>query len=126
LTSVAAHPGFARTDLFANGPASGANIILRTIIPVAKLILGQLAAAGALPTLMAATMPGVKGGQYFGPQGFKESKGQPGPGKTEPQAMDAGVASKLWTLSEGLTGVTFSRWLLGSREPLGTQGSCCC
>jgi NAD(P)-dependent dehydrogenase (short-subunit alcohol dehydrogenase family) len=107
LTSVAAHPGFARTDLFANGPASGANILLRTIIPIAKLIMGQSAAAGALPTLMAATMPGVKGGQYFGPQGFKEFKGRPGPGKIESQAFDAAVAAKLWNLSEGMTGVTY-------------------
>ena len=107
LTSVAAHPGFARTDLFANGPASGANIVLRSIIPVAKQIMGQSAAAGALPTLMAATMPGVKGGQYFGPQGFKEFKGRPGPGKIESQALDATVAAKLWTLSEGLTGLSF-------------------
>ena len=107
LISVAAHPGFARTDLFANGPAPEANIFFRTIIPVAKLLMGQSAAAGALPTLMAATMPGVKGGQYFGPQGFKEFKGPPGPGKIEPRALDAGVASKLWAASESLTGVTF-------------------
>ncbi|WP_158745292.1 SDR family oxidoreductase [Acidisphaera sp. L21] len=107
LTSVAAHPGFARTDLFANGPGPKANIIFRSIIPVAKLLMGQSAAAGALPTLMAATMPGVKGGQYFGPQGFKEFKGPPGPGKIEAQALDADVASKLWTASERLTGVTF-------------------
>jgi NAD(P)-dependent dehydrogenase (short-subunit alcohol dehydrogenase family) len=107
LTSVAAHPGFARTDLFANGPAPDANILLRTIIPVAKLVMGQSAAAGALPTLMAATMPGVKGGQYFGPQGFKEFKGRPGPGKIESQALDTGVASKLWSLSESLTRVSF-------------------
>jgi NAD(P)-dependent dehydrogenase (short-subunit alcohol dehydrogenase family) len=108
LTSVAAHPGFARTDLFANGPAPEANIFFRTIIPVAKLLMGQSAAAGALPTLMAATMPGVKGGQYFGPQGFKEFKGPPGPGKIEPRALDADVASKLWIVSESLTGVTFA------------------
>ncbi len=107
LTSVAAHPGFARTDLFANGPAPEANIFFRTIIPVAKLLMGQSAAAGALPTLMAATMPSVKGGEYFGPQGFKEFKGPPGPGKIEAQALDPDVASKLWTASEGLTGVTF-------------------
>jgi NAD(P)-dependent dehydrogenase (short-subunit alcohol dehydrogenase family) len=107
LASVAAHPGFARTDLFANGPAPEASIFFRTIIPVAKLLMGQSAAAGALPTLMAATMPGVKGGQYFGPQGFKEFKGPPGPGKIEPRALDAHVASKLWTESERLTGVTF-------------------
>ncbi len=107
MTSVAAHPGFARTDLFANGPAPDANIVFRTIIPVAKLLMGQSAAAGALPTLMAATMPGVKGGQYFGPQGFKEFKGPPGPGKMESQALDVGVASKLWVASEGLTDVAF-------------------
>ncbi|WP_158884393.1 SDR family oxidoreductase [Rhodanobacter sp. L36] len=107
LTSVAAHPGFARTDLFANGPAPKANIFLRTIIPVAKSLMGQSAAAGALPTLMAATMPGVKGGQYFGPQGFKEFKGPPGPGKIESQALDVSVASKLWNASEGLTGIVF-------------------
>ena len=71
--------------------------------------MGQSAAAGALPTLMAATMAGVKGGQYFGPQGSKEFKGRPGLGKIESQALDAAVAAKLWTLSEGLTGVTYSR-----------------
>jgi len=107
LTSVAAHPGFARTDLFANGPAPDANLLFRSLIPVAKLLMGQSAAAGALPTLMAATMPGVKGGQYFGPQGFKEFKGPPGPGKIEAQALDTGVASKLWSESERLTGVSF-------------------
>lgn len=107
LTSVASHPGFARTDLFANGPAPEANIFFRTIIPVAKLLMGQSAAAGALPTLMAATMPGVKGGQYFGPQGFKEFKGPPGTGKIASQALDAGVAARLWTASERLTGVSF-------------------
>ncbi len=102
LTSVAAHPGFARTDLFANGPAPDANVILRTIIPVAKLLMGQSAAAGALPTLMAATMPGVKGGQYFGPQGFKEFKGPPGPGKIEKQALDLGVSARLWKRQNSL------------------------
>src|ERR1700761_6256990 len=91
LVSVAAHPGIARTDLVANGPSVGANVVVRTAIPIAERILGHSAAAGALPTLMAATMPGVKGGQYFGPQGWLELKGPPGPGKIEKQALDAGV-----------------------------------
>ncbi len=63
--------------------------------------MGQSAAAGALPTLMAATMPGVKGGQYFGPQGFKEFKGPPGAGKIAAQALDAGVAATLWSSPSG-------------------------
>ena len=108
LTSVAAHPGLSRTDLVANGPAVGGNVFLRTGMPLVLRVLGQSAADGALPTLMAATMPGVIGGQYFGPQGFKEFKGPPGPGKIEAKALDASVAGKLWEASERLTGVAFA------------------
>jgi NAD(P)-dependent dehydrogenase (short-subunit alcohol dehydrogenase family) len=108
LTSVAAHPGFARTDLVANGPAIGANFLVTSGINMMARLIGQSAAAGALPTLMAATIPGDLGGQYFGPQGWKELKGPPGPGKIEPQALDPGVAAKLWTSSERLTRVTFN------------------
>jgi NAD(P)-dependent dehydrogenase (short-subunit alcohol dehydrogenase family) len=107
LTSVAAHPGFARTDLIANGPAGGGGLLFSVGSSVLSLFLSHSAADGALPTLMAATLPGVAGGQYFGPQGFQEMKGPPGRGKIEPQAVDAEVASKLWTASERLTGVTF-------------------
>jgi len=106
LTSVAAHPGFARTDLIANGPADG-NALFTLGSRVLATFLSHSAADGALPTLMAATMPGVTGGQYFGPQGFQEMKGPPGPGKIEPQALDARVASDLWAASERLTGVTW-------------------
>ena len=108
LTSVAAHPGLARTDLVANGPAVGGNVFLRTGMPLVLQLLGQSAADGALPTLMAATMPDVAGGQYFGPQGWREFKGPPGPAKIEPKALDAGVAAKLWDASERLTGVAFA------------------
>jgi NAD(P)-dependent dehydrogenase (short-subunit alcohol dehydrogenase family) len=63
--------------------------------------------ADRVPTLMAAAMPGVKGGRYFGPQGWMELKGPPGPGKIEPRALDIGVAAKLWEESERLTGAVF-------------------
>lgn len=104
LTSVAAHPGFARTDLIANGPAAG-NALFTLGSRVLAAFFSHSAADGALPTLMAATMPGVTGGEYFGPQGFQEMKGPPGPGKIELQAQDARVAADLWTASESLTGV---------------------
>jgi NAD(P)-dependent dehydrogenase (short-subunit alcohol dehydrogenase family) len=107
LTSVAAHPGFAKTDLVANGPALGANALVRTAIPMMVGLLGHSAAAGALPTLMAATMSGVTGGQYFGPQGWNEFKGPPGPGKIEARASDPKISAKLWTASEEMTGVAF-------------------
>jgi NAD(P)-dependent dehydrogenase (short-subunit alcohol dehydrogenase family) len=106
LTSVAAHPGFARTDLIANGPALEGGLLFRLGTSILTPFASHSAAAGALPTLMAATMPGVTGGQYFGPQGWQEMKGPPGPGKIEPQALDTAVAAKLWAASERLTGVT--------------------
>jgi len=107
LTSAAAHPGFARTDLIANGPAIGGSAFVPSVINLTVGLLGHSAAAGALPTLMAATMPGVMGGQYFGPRGWMEAKGPPGPARIEPQALDAGVATNLWASSERLTGVAF-------------------
>jgi NAD(P)-dependent dehydrogenase (short-subunit alcohol dehydrogenase family) len=107
LTSAAAHPGFARTDLIANGPAQERRALFALGSGVLAAFLSHSAADGALPTLMAATMPGVTGGQYFGPQGWQEMKGPPGPGKIEPQALDAAVASRLWAASEGLTGVAW-------------------
>ncbi|RFB88831.1 short chain dehydrogenase [Rhizobium leguminosarum bv. trifolii] len=107
LTSVAAHPGVASTDLTTNGPNVDANPLMAWLTTRAARLLGHSAADGALPQLMAATMPGVKGGQYFGPQGWKEYKGPPGLGKIEPQALDRAVAAKLWVASESLTGVSF-------------------
>ncbi|WP_404710731.1 SDR family oxidoreductase [Sphingomonas sp. MMS24-J13] len=107
LTSVAAHPGVASTDLIANGQGAGSGGLVGWISTLAVGVIGQSAAAGALPQLMAATMPGVRGGQYFGPRGWKELKGPPGPGKIEPQALDANVAARLWAASETLTGVAF-------------------
>jgi NAD(P)-dependent dehydrogenase (short-subunit alcohol dehydrogenase family) len=107
MTSVAAHPGLARTDLIANGPAVEAGGVVRWVSERAVQLMGHSAAAGALPTVMAATMRGVAGGEYFGPQGWMELRGPPGPGKIEPQALEVDVSAKLWASSERLTGVTF-------------------
>jgi len=107
LTSVAAHPGVATTDLMANGPNAGGGGIMAWVSGLAIKAIGHSAAAGARPQLMAATMPGVSGGQYFGPQGWMELKGPPGPARIAPQAQDAAVAAKLWTASEVLTGTAF-------------------
>jgi hypothetical protein len=108
ITSVAAHPGFAPTDLVANGPGQGASVVVRLGINLMVRMLGHSAADGALPTLMAATSPTVVGGQYFGPRGWMEFKGPPGLGKIEPRARDLDVAARLWEVSEGLTGATFT------------------
>lgn len=105
LTSVAAHPGYARTDLIANGP--GANTVQGRVGRLLQPWISQSAAEGALPTLFAATSPDVEPGGYYGPNGFYELKGSPGPARIMPQARDLAAAAMLWDASATLTGVSF-------------------
>jgi NAD(P)-dependent dehydrogenase (short-subunit alcohol dehydrogenase family) len=107
LMSNAAHPGFARTDLIANGP--GANSLMSQLGRFVQPLISQSAAEGALPTLFAATSPQAKAGGYYGPNGFYEMKGPPVPAKTMPQAKNAASAARLWDVSAVLTGVSFDR-----------------
>jgi len=100
--AVAAHPGFANTELVRNLPAA-----LRLLAgPVAPLI-GQKAAMGALPTLRAAKDPDVLGGQYYGPGGPGEIRGYPRLVTSSAQSYDVAIQQRLWAVSEALTGVTF-------------------
>jgi len=100
--SVAAHPGLSSTNL--SQYLSGIAKVLFT--PAAKLI-GQDGKLGAKPTLMAALDPSVKGGQYFGPDGFMESKGDPVQVKSSYKSHNLSVAQTLWHESERLTGKKF-------------------
>ena len=62
---------------------------------------------GALPTLYAACGPDVVSKDYFGPSGFLEMKGFPKKVTSNGVSHDPSMATRLWTLSEDLTGVTF-------------------
>jgi NAD(P)-dependent dehydrogenase (short-subunit alcohol dehydrogenase family) len=96
--AVAAHPGLADTELTRYSPG-----VTR---PLASLI-SQKAMMGALPTLRAATDPGVLGGQYYGPGGLFRTRGYPKLTESSRQSHDPAVQRRLWTVSEELTGVTF-------------------
>lgn len=100
--SNAAHPGWARTDLIANGP--GTKDIMGAMAAFIAPIFSHSAADGALPTLFAATSPEARAAGYYGPDGFAEMKGQPAPAKIMPQASDADVSARLWERSIELTG----------------------
>jgi NAD(P)-dependent dehydrogenase (short-subunit alcohol dehydrogenase family) len=104
--AVAAHPGWARTDLVANGPLlEGAG--RRTVVGRIAGALGQSPATGALPSLYAATAPGVAGGDYFGPRGPGEMFGPPKKVRSNRRSHDPEAATRLWQLSEEATGVRF-------------------
>jgi NAD(P)-dependent dehydrogenase (short-subunit alcohol dehydrogenase family) len=105
LISNAAHPVFARTELIPNG--RGAKGLLWNISKLLQPLMSQSAAAGALPTLYAATSPDAKRSGYYGPSGFQELKGAPAPARISAKARDTAVAARLWEVSEQLTGVAF-------------------
>lgn len=106
LMSNAAHPGYARTELMANGPGNGS---LMGLVSGLMRPLSQSAAAGALPTLFAATSPQAKPGGYYGPDGFYELKGSPAPARVMPQAQDVKAVARLWEVSAKLTKVSFDQ-----------------
>jgi NAD(P)-dependent dehydrogenase (short-subunit alcohol dehydrogenase family) len=104
LRSVAAHPGYAATNLqFAATPSR----IERVGAALLNRVYAQSPERGALPTLYAATAD-IPGGSFVGPDGFMEGRGHPVLVKATRAANDPDAARRLWQLSEELTGVRFA------------------
>nr|MBA2644396.1 short-chain dehydrogenase [Solirubrobacterales bacterium] len=103
LVSVAAHPGYAATNLQTAGPRRHEALAMRLLNP----FIAQSAEMGALPLLFAATDEDLPGGTYIGPDGRSEMRGHPRPVSPSPHAEDVDAARRLWELSETLTGVSF-------------------
>jgi len=70
-------------------------------------VLAQSPQMGALPTLFAATSPGVASGDYIGPGGLGEQRGYPKQVGMTAAARDPLNAKRLWEVSEDLTGVSY-------------------
>lgn len=106
LTSTGAHPGVSATGLVTDPNGMGANPVIRRLGPFLLPLIFQSAAAGANPTLYAATL--AEPGSYTGPQRLGESRGPIGPAKLSRYARDEELAARLWELSEERTGVGFA------------------
>jgi NAD(P)-dependent dehydrogenase (short-subunit alcohol dehydrogenase family) len=98
--ALAAHPGGSDTDLARHVP--GAELFRPLLRPLA-----QSAAMGALTTLRAATDLDAAGGQYYGPDGFMETRGHPVLVASSARSHDVALQARLWDASEALTGVTY-------------------
>jgi NAD(P)-dependent dehydrogenase (short-subunit alcohol dehydrogenase family) len=96
--SVAVHPGVSSTSLFKIPPW----------LERVKDALLMSASKGALPTLMGATDPSLKGGEYIGPAGFRQSMGFPAILSSSERSHDKQLALRLWELSEEMTSFRFS------------------
>jgi NAD(P)-dependent dehydrogenase (short-subunit alcohol dehydrogenase family) len=101
VRAVAAHPGWAATNL-----QSGFGRVGDTLTALANRLFAQSDAQGALPTLYAA-VEDLPGGSYVGPDGRGEVRGYPTLVGRSAAASDAELARALWTRSEELTGVRY-------------------
>ena len=100
--STAAHPGVADTELSRHLPKLLNSILQYTIGP----FISHGAAEGAEPTILA-SISEAKGGDYFGPKGFMEMKGNAGKATSSKSANDETLAKRLWEVSEELVGFKY-------------------
>lgn len=96
VIAASAHPGWTVTGL------------QRGFMHTISRIFGQQPEIGALPTLLAATDPGVQRDDYYGPDGFMEMRGYPIKVGSSAAARDSQLARRLWDVSEELTGIRYA------------------
>ncbi|KUM72940.1 oxidoreductase [Streptomyces curacoi] len=111
VRALAAHPGYAATNLQSHAGSP----VMRAFMKIGNRFFAQDDRAGALPTLYAATQD-LPGASYVGPDGLGEMRGAPTLVGRTTAASDAGVARRLWTVSEELTGVS---WPVGEMGGMG-------
>ncbi|OUS23662.1 short-chain dehydrogenase [Gammaproteobacteria bacterium 45_16_T64] len=96
VMAVAAHPGYSAT-----------NLTQHTVIGTMMKKVAQPQDKGCLPTLFAATSNSIAGGDYIGPDGWMEIKGNPQIAYVAPKANNLHVASRLWDVSQEMTGIRY-------------------
>jgi len=111
MKSIGAHPGYSKTNLSTAGNSLGGggivSIVSKPFLFFGENVLGQDSEHGALPTLYAATKPGLSGGEYIGPDGIGEFRGHPTIVAPRKVAHNVEVANRLWDESVKLTGVGY-------------------
>jgi NAD(P)-dependent dehydrogenase (short-subunit alcohol dehydrogenase family) len=109
LSSVAAHPGVSRTPIAAGWQSENRTGIWDRFELLGYQVFVRFfdrdAAEGARSLVYAATRPDIEPGGYYGPTGFMQGRGEPGQVKPAVHALNMEVASRLWRVSEELTGV---------------------
>ncbi|MCU1279360.1 MAG: putative oxidoreductase/Short-chain dehydrogenase [bacterium] len=96
LTSLAAHPGGAQTNLQKDRMSR-----------FSMKLFGQTPSQGALPTLRAAVEP-APSGKFYGPAHWFNMRGAPVEVRLPRRAHDEATNRALWDASEKLTGVHYT------------------
>ncbi|MEV4433336.1 oxidoreductase [Streptomyces sp. NPDC049585] len=105
VRSLLAHPGYTATALQMRASTAALRLLLGRI---GNPLLAQRPDQGALPQLYAATAPDAAAGDFIGPDGAGELRGSPKRVPLSATATDPAVGSRLWDLSEHLTGIRFA------------------
>ena len=93
--SVACHPGLVWTPLYRNSRAFG--MLLRPFM--------HRIDSGVEPAILAATDPQTKGGDFYGPIGWRGFKGPAGKVCPLGKGTDSVLASNVWSYSKNMTGL---------------------
>lgn len=107
LRSIAAHPGYAATNLQLAGPRMAGSGTMERTSRVMNHLFAQDAERGARSILYAATAPDLRSGGFVGPDGPFEMRGDPKIADSSPASKDETTARRLWDASARLTGVSF-------------------
>jgi NAD(P)-dependent dehydrogenase (short-subunit alcohol dehydrogenase family) len=108
VVATAAHPGYAATNLQTAGPQAEGRRGAERLMELGNRVFAQSAEAGALPSLYAATAPGVRPDSFFGPR-IAMWRGAPAPSWRTPWTLNDAMGQRLWAASEELTGVVYGQ-----------------
>ncbi len=105
VTVAAAHPGYSDTHLQYVAAERKNSSLERGLMWLGNTLFAQSAERGALPSLYAATAPGIISGDFIGPDGFQQTRGFPRKVGSNRRSRDTGIAARLWAVSEERTGM---------------------
>jgi NAD(P)-dependent dehydrogenase (short-subunit alcohol dehydrogenase family) len=106
LVSTGGHPGMAATNLVGNSVRLRDLGIVGKVMDWGMLRFCQPVTLGALPQLRAATEPGLRSGDYFGPKWAMELWGPPKKVRPRAAAVNKELGRRLWDRTAELTGIT--------------------
>ncbi|MFI1968035.1 short-chain dehydrogenase [Streptomyces cinnamoneus] len=107
VVAAAAHPGYAATNLQTAGLRMEERAVAERAVELLNRTVAQSAEDGALPSLYAATAPGVRQDDFIGPRVLLW-RGSPTRSVRARWTLDDRASAGLWAASERLTGVTYA------------------
>ncbi|WP_405020515.1 SDR family oxidoreductase [Kitasatospora sp. NBC_00070] len=105
LTSIAAHPGYTRTNLQTAGASLGRDKPKRSLLTSLDFLPTQGVGQGTEPLLFAAADPRAEQGAYYGPSKRFGLVGPTAPARITKRALDPASNARLWAEAERLTDV---------------------